>query len=246
MNLENKVAIVTGGASGIGLAITQKFLKDGAKVVIADISDSGQEVAKGLGDESKVRFFKVDIADPNQVKEMIAQTAKWYGSVDIVAANAGIPTDTPIHLEEPEAHQKALAINLSGVYYTDKYAIEQMLKQGTGGSIINTASILGLVGDPDAITYSATKGGIVNLTRSLGTAYAKEGIRVNAIAPGYIRTILLDQLDPDKIAAMSDVHPIGRLGRTEEVASVVAFLASDEASFIAGTTIAVDGGYTAQ
>ncbi|HWQ72376.1 MAG TPA: SDR family NAD(P)-dependent oxidoreductase [Desulfitobacteriaceae bacterium] len=244
--LTNKVAVVTGGANGIGLAISKRLLKDDAKVVIGDISVNGQEVAKELGDESKVRFFKADVTDANQVKDLISQTAKWYGSVDIVVANAGIPTDTPIHLETPEAHQKALAINLSGIYYTDKYAIEQMRQQGKGGSIINTASILGLVGDPEAITYSATKGGIVNLTRSLGIAYAKEGIRVNAIAPGYIWTPLLLNVNADKVKAAENLHPIGRFGQPEEIANVVSFLASDEASLIVGVTIPVDGGYTAQ
>jgi len=243
--LNNKVAIVTGGASGIGLAIAQKLLKDGAKVVIADIADKGQEVANELGDESKVRFFKVDVSNKDQVKETIAQTANWYGSVDIVVANAGIPSDTPCHLETPEAWQEVINTNLTGVFHTNKYAIEQMRKQEKGGSIINMASILGLVGDPDAITYSAAKGGVVNLTRSLGVAYAKEGIRVNAIAPGYIQTPLLTQLDAEKVKAMVNTHPIGRLGQTEEVANVVSFLASDEASFIVGATIPVDGGYTA-
>ena len=245
-NLNDKVAIVTGGASGLGLAFTKRLLAEGAKVVIADYSSKGQEAANELGEEGNIRFFQVDVSDENQVKEMVAQTADWFGEVDIVVANAGIPSDTPIHLETAEAWQNLININLSGVFYTDKYAIEQMRKQGNGGSIINIASILGLVGDPDAISYSAAKGGVVNITRSLGVAYAKEGIRVNAVAPGYIRTPLLEQLDADKVKAMEEVHPIGRLGQPDEIANVVSFLASDEASFIVGAIIPVDGGYTAK
>jgi NAD(P)-dependent dehydrogenase (short-subunit alcohol dehydrogenase family) len=245
-NLNGKVAIVTGGVSGLGLAFTKRLLTDGAKVVIADYSEKGQDMVNELGDENNVHFFKVDVSNELQVKEMITQTVNRFGTVDIVVANAGIPSDTPIHLEKAEAWQNLININLTGVFYTNKYAIEQMRKQGKGGSIINIASILGLVGDPDAISYSAAKGGVVNLTRSLGVAYAKEGIRINAVAPGYIHTPLLAQLDADKVKAMEEVHPIGRLGQPVEIANVVSFLASDEASFIVGTTITVDGGYTAK
>ncbi len=244
--LVGKVAIVTGGASGLGLAIVKRLLIDGVNVVVADYSEEGQKVVSELGDESNIRFMKVDVSNESQIKEVITQTVEWFGTVDIVVANAGIPSDTPIHLETAEAWQNLIDINLTGVFYTNKYAIEQMRKQEKGGSIINMASILGLVGDPDAISYSASKGGVVNLTRSLGVAYAKEGIRVNAVAPGYIHTPLLAQLDADKVKAMEEVHPIGRLGQPDEVASVVAFLASDEASFVIGTTIPIDGGYTAK
>jgi NAD(P)-dependent dehydrogenase (short-subunit alcohol dehydrogenase family) len=244
--LDGKVAIVTGGASGLGLSFTKRLLNDGAKVVVADYSENAQDIVDKLGDESNVRAIKVDVSNEEQVKETIVQTVKWFGTVDIVLANAGIPSDTPIHLETAKAWQNLININLTGVFYTNKYAIEQMRKQGKGGSIINIASILGLVGDPDAISYSAAKGGVVNLTRSLGVAYAKEGIRVNAIAPGYIHTPLLNQLDADKVKAMEETHPIGRLGQADEIANVASFLASDEASFIVGATIPVDGGYTAK
>ena len=244
IDLTGKVAVVTGGASGLGAIFVRKLHALGAKVLIGDFSEKGQELAASLGDG--VRFFKVDVSDEGNVRDMIAAAVDAFGKLDIVVANAGIPSDTPIHLETAAGWQRVVDINLGGVFHTDKYAIEQMRKQGTGGAVINIASILGLVGDADAISYSATKGGVVNLTRSLGVAYAKEGIRVNAIAPGYIHTPLLAQLDADKVKAMEDVHPSGRLGEAEEVANAMAFLASDAASFIVGTTLPVDGGYTAK
>ncbi len=246
LKLSGKVAVVTGGASGLGLATVKAFLEEGANVVIGDYSEAGEEVARKLGGEDRVRFFHCDVSKEENIKALFTRTKEWFGPVDVVFANAGITDGIPAHELTLSQWQRAIDVNLSGVFLTDKYAIEQMLAAGKGGSIINCASILGHVGQDGVTSYSASKAGVVNLTRTLGITYAKQGIRVNAVCPGYVDTPLLDILDDEKKQQLVALHPIGRFGREEEIAKPVVFLASDDASFVVGASLLVDGGYTAQ
>ncbi|GKS12251.1 short-chain dehydrogenase [Paenibacillus chitinolyticus] len=247
MRFTDKVAIVTGGASGIGEATVRLFAQEGAKVVIADFSDRGQTVADELKAKGREALFvKTDVTKEDDVKHMVAETVKQYGKLDILFANAGIAKDGPADKLSWEAWQKTIDINLSGVFLSDKYALEQMLAQGTGGAIVNCGSIHSHVGKAGVTAYASAKGGVKLLTQTLGIDYAQHGIRVNAVCPGYIDTPLIagrTQAITDHLTAL---HPMGRLGKPEEVAKAVLFLASDDASFVTGTTLLVDGGYTAQ
>ncbi|MBO8155327.1 MAG: glucose 1-dehydrogenase [Bacillaceae bacterium] len=244
MKLNGKVAIITGGASGIGAATAKMFSDEGAKVVVADFSEKGQEVADSLF--GNAIFVKTDVSKEDDIKNLIHKTVDQFGSVDIMFANAGVGDATPAHELSMEDWQNMIDVNLTGVFLSNKHAIKQMLKQDKGGSIVNNASILGHVGQEGITSYTAAKGGVVNLTRSLGVTYAKNGIRVNAVCPGYIDTPLLDEAPDELKQQLASLHPIGRLGTAEEVAKAVLFLASDDASFITGANLLVDGGYTAQ
>lgn len=237
----DKVAVVTGGASGIGLAIVKQFLAEGAKVVIADLSEKGSEVAASLGDASIVSFVKTNVMVEDDVKNLVQQTVAQFGSLDIMVANAGIARDGDITDMTYDQWSTTIDINLSGVFLSDKYAIEQMRKQGKG-VIVNTGSIHSFVGKRGVTAYAAAKGGVKLLTQTLGATYASEDIRVNAVAPGYIDTPLIAGANKEDLIALP---PAGRLGKPEEVGKVVAFLASEDASFVNGTTLLVDGGYTA-
>ncbi|MYL33619.1 glucose 1-dehydrogenase [Pontibacillus yanchengensis] len=247
MTLKNNVAIVTGGSSGIGEATVREFCDHGAKVVIADLNERGQELANTLQEEGfETLFVKTDVTAEEDVQQLIHQTVDTFGSVDILFANAGIGDATPAHELSYESWKNLLDVNLNGVFLTNKYAIDQMLGQETGGAIVNNASILGHVGQPAVTSYAAAKGGVVNLTRSLGVTYAKNNIRVNAVCPGYVETAILENADEETVQSLVGAHPIGRLGKPEEIAKAVRFLASDDASFMVGANMLVDGGYTAQ
>lgn len=244
MRLEGKVAVVTGGASGIGEFTVRRFVKEGAKVVIADMNDEkGGALATELGEGAM--FQHVNVTNEHEVEQMFKTAVDTYGKVDILFNNAGIGSLAATDELSLEDWRQVTSINLDGVFLCAKHAIKAMKKNG-GGSIINTASILGHVGQAQTSAYSSSKGAVVNLTRSLGIEYAQENIRVNAVCPGYIDTPLLDQLDDEMKQHLISLHPIGRLGKAEEIANAVLFLASDEASFVTGTSLLVDGGYTAQ
>jgi len=246
MRFSGKVAIVTGGASGIGEATARAFLKEGAKVVIADFSEQGQQIAQELaGATGQAMFVKTDVANSQAVQALIAQTVEKYGRLDVMFANAGIAADGPADQLDDKAWQRTIDIDLTGVFLCDKYAIEQMLRQG-GGVVVNCGSIHSHVGKSGVTAYAAAKGGVKLLTQTLAIDYGARNVRVNAVCPGYIETPLLKNMPADKKQALVALHPIGRLGRAEEVASVVLFLASDDASFINGASLVVDGGYTAQ
>ncbi|MBX8801359.1 SDR family oxidoreductase [Ochrobactrum sp. MR28] len=244
MRFKDKVVIVTGGASGIGEASVHAFAREGAKVVIADFADHGQALADELGAD-KALFIKIDVTDSEAVQAMIAQTVAQFGRLDVMFANAGIAADGPIDELEESAWQRTIDINLGGVYLCDKYAIQQFLKQG-GGVIVNCGSIHSHVGKRGVTAYAAAKGGVKLLTQTLGIEYGAKGIRVNAVCPGYIDTPLLSHIPDDAKEKLVALHPMGRLGRAEEVANAVLFLACDEASFVTGSSLMVDGGYTAQ
>ncbi|GEL08132.1 SDR family NAD(P)-dependent oxidoreductase [Salisediminibacterium halotolerans] len=244
MRLSGKVAVVTGGASGIGEAAVRRFVSEGAKVVIADINDhKGAELVAEIGDS--VVYQHVDVTDETEVEAMVAKAETTYGKLDILFNNAGIGSLNATDELSLEDWRKIMAINMDGVFLCAKHAIKAMKRAG-GGSIINTASILGHVGQAQTGPYSASKGGVANFTRALAVEYAQEKIRVNAVCPGYTRTPLLEQLDDDMLQYLISLHPVNRLGEAEEIANAVLFLASDEASFITGENLLVDGGYTAR
>jgi NAD(P)-dependent dehydrogenase (short-subunit alcohol dehydrogenase family) len=247
MKLKDKVAIVTGGASGIGEATVREFAREGAKVVIADLSGAGARLSEAMNDGGFVTAFtRVDVSSEAQVRDLVALAVSRFGRLDVMVANAGIGKPGMPASEMPlERWHQMLAINLTGVFLSNKYAIVQMQRQG-GGAIVNVASVLGHVGINGQADYNAAKGGVVNLTRSLGVSHAREGIRVNAVCPGFIDTPILADA-PDAVRKrMAEAHPIGRFGRSEEIATAIRFLASDDASFVVGASLLVDGGYTAQ
>lgn len=244
-----KVAIVTGAASGIGEACALTLASCGAKVVVADFDEvSGQSVTdKIIADGGVASFFKVDVARPSEVEEMVRFAVDIYGRLDVAVNNAGIGGAQMPTGEHPiEDWQKVIDVNLSGVFYGLRYEIPAILESG-GGSIVNMASILGSVGFANSPAYVAAKHGVVGLTKTAAMEYAARGIRINSVGPGFIRTPLLDNnLDAETLGLIATMHPIQRLGTSQEVANLVTFLCSDDAAFITGSYYLVDGGYTAQ
>jgi len=242
--LEGRVAVVTGGASGIGLATVRRFAAEGAKVVIGDVDPAAGKTA---ADEVGGLFVATDVTDPVAVENLFQQAFDTYGSVDIAFNNAGIspPDDNSILDTGLEAWRKVQEVNLTSVYLCCKAAIPYMKRQGKG-SIINTASFVAVMGAATSqISYPASKGGVLAMSRELGVEFAREGIRVNALCPGPVNTPLLTELfakDPER-AQRRLVHvPMGRFGEPDEIAAAVAFLASDDSSFITANTFLVDGG----
>lgn len=247
MRMKNKNVVITGGASGIGLASVVKCLKEGANVVISDVAGSeGAARAAELDGKHGGRciFEACDVTDTAQVDALFEETVSVLGSVDAVFNNAGIGGTAPSDQVADEQYLRIIDINLNGVFRVARAALRVMYRQGSG-NIVNCASILGKFGQSNTAAYCAAKGGVVNLTRALAIEAAAKGVRVNGIGPGYIDTPLLSSMDEARRNALIALHPMGRLGRAEEVASAFLFLASDEASFITGTTLMVDGGFTA-
>ena len=242
--LDRKVATVTGGCSGIGLATVHRFLEEGAQVVVGDVDDGrGAELAELPG----VTYVHVDVTDKEQVEAMFATAHDTYGAVDIAFNNAGIspPEDDSILDTDLDAWRRVQDVNLTSVYLCCKAVLPYMLEQGRG-SIINTASFVAVMGAATSqISYSASKGGVLSMSRELGVQFARQGVRVNALCPGPVNTPLLQELfaaDAER-AARRLVHvPMGRFGEPEEMANAVLFLASDESSFITASTFLVDGG----
>ncbi|MCW2751246.1 MAG: short-chain dehydrogenase/reductase [Aeromicrobium sp.] len=242
--LAGKTAVITGGCSGIGLATARRFAEEGAKVVIGDVDDTkGPGIAEELGGT----YVHVDVTDKDQVDALFKTAKDTYGSVDIAFNNAGIspPEDDSILDTDLEAWKRVQDVNLTSVYLCCKAALPYMLEQKKG-SIINTASFVAVMGAATSqISYSASKGGVLSMSRELGVQFAREGVRVNALCPGPVNTPMLKELfasDPEK-AARRLVHvPVGRFGEPEEMANAVLFLASDESSFITASTFLVDGG----
>ncbi|MFT4164575.1 MAG: 3-oxoacyl-ACP reductase [Microlunatus sp.] len=245
--LAGRVAVVTGGGSGIGRATARRLAAEGATVVIGDLDPaSGEEVAQEVGG----LFVRVNVADEADVRNLFDTAAQTYGQVDIAFNNAGIspPDDSSITETGLDAWKRVQEVNLTSVYLCCKYAIEHMLPRKSG-SIINTASFVALMGAATSqISYSASKGGVLSMSRELGVQFARDGIRVNALCPGPVNTPLLQELfAKDPVAAQRRlVHvPMGRFAEPEEMAAAVAFLASDDASFITANTFTVDGGISA-
>jgi NAD(P)-dependent dehydrogenase (short-subunit alcohol dehydrogenase family) len=242
--LEGRVAVITGGCSGIGLATVRRFLEEGAKVVVGDVDD---EKGKALSDELGLTYSHVDVTSREQVDDLFRTAKETYGSVDIAFNNAGIspPDDDSILDTDIDAWRRVQEVNLTSVYLCCKAALPYMLEQKRG-SIINTASFVAVMGAATSqISYSASKGGVLSMSRELGVQFAREGVRVNALCPGPVNTPLLKELfaKDEERAARRLVHvPMGRFGEPEEMANAVLFLASDESSFITASTFLVDGG----
>lgn len=243
---KGKTVIVTGGASGIGEATVVEFAKEGANVVISDMSDKGQALSDQLNQDGyQTMFMKTNVTEEEEVQRLVEETVSKYGSLDVLFANAGIGAATLVHEMSYADWKKVIDVNLNGVFLCNKYALAQMLKQETGGVIVNNDSIHGFVGKPGVSAYAASKGGVKLLTQTATSEYAAKGIRINNVNPGYIDTPLLAGMPEEAKQELIELHPIGRLGRPEEVAKAVLFLASDDASFISGASLLVDGGYTA-
>ena len=248
--LDGKVAVITGGCSGIGLATVRRFVEESAKVVIGDIDDArGAEVVAELDSVAAgaTAYCHVDVTSPDEVTALFRTAKDTFGSVDIAFNNAGIspPQDDSILDTDLETWRRVQEVNLTSVYLCCKAALPYMREQGSG-SIINTASFVAVMGAATSqVSYSASKGGVLSMSRELGVQFAREGIRVNALCPGPVNTPLLQELfakDAER-AARRLVHvPMGRFGEPEEMANAVLFLASDESSFITASTFLVDGG----
>lgn len=242
--LDNKIAIITGGASGIGAETAKLFLEEGAKVVIVDMNEEkGKTFEQELKEQGKeVLFVKADVTNEADIQNVFSQTKSTFGGVDILFNNAGIGAVKPTDELPFSEWRKTLAVDLDGVFLFAQAAIKEFLQSG-GGVIINTASMYGLVGAAGSAAYNAAKAGVVNFTRSIALEYATRNIRVNAICPGFIDTPILGDTDR---SFLIEATPMERLGNPEEIAKAVLFLASDDSSFMTGSALVVDGGYTAQ
>lgn len=244
MRFKDKIAVVTGAAGAVGYATTRCFLDEGATVVLVDISKLGLSRAKQLQAEGySCHFIQANMSDETEVMEMFREVVEKYGRVDVLYTCTGSTADDRADKLSAKAWSTLIESNLTSTFYTNKHAIIQMLEQGHG-AIVNTGSIYGTVGTTDLTGYSAAKGGVQSMTKSLAVTYASDNIRVNCVSPGAIETPTVTALTGKTTDELISEHPIGRLGKPEEVAKCVLFLCSDEASFISGADLSVDGGYT--
>lgn len=256
MRLESKVALVTGGGAGIGRATAVLFATEGARVVVADLYESqARETADQIeANAGEATVVGGDVSDSEDAQRMVRTTVEVYGKLDILVNSAGLNARKAQALAVgPEAvWDRVIDVNLKGTYLVSWHAVPEMVRSG-GGSIVNMASIIGLVGFAPELglgfsPYAASKGGVVQFTRNLAVECAKDKIRVNCVCPGYTVTGMTEHLtsDPEMLELLEKKHPLGRLGRPEEIAYVALYLASDESSYVTGTPLVVDGGYTAQ
>lgn len=238
-----KVAVITGGASGIGLATVKKLLSEGAKVVLVDWNEDVSDIAKTLNNDAV--GIRCDVSSDTDVQKCVNEVLEKFGHIDFLVANAGIGGGpNKAHEVSVDEWNKVIGVNQTGVFLMNKYVISEMLKNG-GGAIVNTSSMYGLVGTTMSFAYSASKGAINQMTRSLALTYARDNIRVNAVAPGYVDTPILAEVPKDMKDAMANQLPVGRLGKDTEIANLICYLLSDDASFITGAIVPIDGGFTA-
>lgn len=246
-----KVAMVTGAASGIGRATALAFAREGASVAVVDVTEgAGNETVALITKEGgTAKFFRCDVSKAVEVEKLIKDVVAAFGRLDFAHNNAGIEGKQSSTVDcTEETFDRTIAVNLKGVWLGMKYEIPQMLKQG-GGAIVNTASVAGLVGFLGLPAYNASKGGVIQLTRTAALEYAKSNIRVNAVCPGVIKTPMVDRFTggkPEAEAAFTAGEPVGRMGRPEEIAASVVWLCTDDASFVTGVPMPVDGGWVAQ
>lgn len=244
-DLENRVAMVTGAASGIGREIALKYAAEGAKVVVSDLNESGghETVEMIKRNSGHSTFIKADSSKASDSEMLVRKTVEEYGALHVACNNAGIGGPSAPTGEYPiDGWDKVIGINLSGVFYGMRYQIPAMLKSG-GGAIVNMASILGQVGFKNAPAYVAAKHGVVGLTKNAALEYAAQNIRISAVGPAFIKTPMIKEIDEKFLVGL---HPIGRLGKPEEVAEMVFWLSSPKASFVTGSYYTIDGGYLAQ
>jgi NAD(P)-dependent dehydrogenase (short-subunit alcohol dehydrogenase family) len=257
--LEGRVALVTGAASGNGRAIALRYAREGAAVVCADVrSEPNPEGGDGDGPPTheligagggRSAFVVCDVSDGGQVRAAVEAAAGTFGRLDVAVANAGVNLGVHDLVDEPfEEYERTVAVNQHGVWWTCREAARLMLEQGEGGRVIAVASIAALVASPSGVAYNATKGAVLQLVRTLAVQLAPAGITVNAICPGFVRTAMTKetQSDPERYRRIVGEHPLGRLGEPEDVAGAAFFLASDDAAFVTGIALPVDGGYTAR
>lgn len=254
MKLEGKKALITGGAIGIGRAIAKLFVEEGCRIAIADIdSNKGKETKQELARLGKAKplFIKTDVSNAKQVKQMAEEVTAEFQTVDILVNNAAIwRPGTVVSLKE-DTWDKVIDTNLKSIYIVSKYIFPNMQENG-GGTVVNLASVAGVVGAPQAAAYSASKGGVVNLTRNMALDFANDGIRVNAICPGLVDTAQGEQVvgyykpDEDPEVAKNSWHPIGRVGYPDDIAKAALYFASDQSSFATGSIFVIDGGLSAE
>lgn len=250
--LDGKVAVVTGAGSGIGEQIVRQFAAQGARVVVADINrEQGEKVAADIGEHAA--FVPLDVTDSARMKAVLEETVSRYGSLDVLVNNAGISSVGNVEETNEEEFARLLRVNVEGVFYGCKHAVPLMVRQGRG-SLINIGSVAGLVGIERRFAYSATKGAVVALTRQLAIDYATTGLRVNCICPGTVYTPFVEgylhknhahEIEAT-LAKLNARQPVGRMGRPDEIASMAVYLASDEAVFLTGSVLTIDGGLTAR
>lgn len=253
--LKDKVCIVTGGSQGIGKAACLRLAEEGATVAITDIED---ELGNELRDEmqqgqQRVEFWHLDVTDEAEVKKTFAEIAEKFGGIDVVVNNAGIAgADKPTDEVTSEEWRKVMDVNVMGVFYCTKAAIDHMRKRG-GGSIVNISSIYGIIGAPDIPPYHASKGAVREMSKTDAVLFAEEGIRVNSVHPGFIWTPLVqtmaDESEEGRDAFcehLRELHPLGKIGEPDDIAAGIAYLASEDAKFVTGSELVIDGGYTAR
>ncbi len=253
MRFENKVVVIAGGGAGIGRACSQEFAREGAKVVIADVNEehSQETVAAIQNAGGTAIYIRTDISRNADAQGMVAQTLNTYDGVDFLVNSAGIQTYGTVVETDEATWDRTFGVNIKGMYLVAKYCIPEMVKRG-GGAIVNVASVQGIATQPGVAAYSATKGGIIALTRSMALDHATQNIRVNAVSPGSVDTPMLrwaaNEFFPGKVEetlkSWGELHPLGRVAQAQEIAKVVMFLCSDDSSFITGANIVVDGGLT--
>jgi len=248
MRFESKSVVVTGAGSGLGRAAALAFAREGARLTVIDVSgEAARETAEeitGLGAEQALPLA-ADVADSAAVQQSVKASVAAFGRVDVLLNNAGIAVRHPVAEQDEESWDEVLRVNLRGVFVCSKYFLPHLRRPG--GVIVNTSSIVGLVGVRNRAAYSTSKGAVVTLTKNMALDYAPEGIRVNAVCPGFVRTAMTSKLfaDADREQRIAAMHPLGRLATPEDIASAILFLASEDAGFITGQALAVDGGFTA-
>ncbi len=245
MRLRDRIAIITGGAAGIGRAAVEKFVEEGAKVAIWDVNESaGVELVKSLNDQGHaVTFYKVNTAKPEETASAIDQVLKDFGKVDILVNNAGITRDATIKKMTFEQWEQVISVNLTGIFNCIKAVIPHMIANDYG-RIINTSSVVGLYGNFGQTNYAATKSGVIGITKTVARELGKHNITVNAVAPGFIGTEMVQAMPQKVIDMMVEKTPLRRLGTPQDIANAYCFLASDEASFISSAVLSVDGAVT--